>query len=285
MLNRHRMCVLATTEERTEGTALPSPGSPRRGKQALVLAVVVSLCTTAVLAVGILLFGNFGELEGRILITTALLAAYGLLALPAGFLFDQARHARLAATVVVLTTAGFASAIAAVWWTNEPPAALGKLNATMTAFAVASAQIAALAARRRVSDPPAVRRLFASSVLLVLALATMVAVAAWAEIGAEGYFRILGSIAVLDVLAVVLQPILTLSRSAGRSYRLRVRVEPGDTIEMTVEAANLAAAAPKAIRAIEREGREVTGLERLAPSPSANGRPVLSRPQKQGVSR
>jgi hypothetical protein len=276
---------LVTTEERTQGKAPASPSAPRRGKRFLLLAVIASLCATALLAIGILLFGNFGELEGRILITTALLAAYGLLALPAGFLFDQARLERLAATLLVLTAAGLAAAIAAVWWTNEPPTALGKLNATATVFAVAAAQVAALAARRRESDSRSVRRLFVSSVVLVLALATMVSIAAWAEIGAQGYFRILGSIAVLNVLAVALQPILALSSSRAHTYRLRVRVEPSDTVEMTVEAANLAAAAAKAIRAIERDGREVTGLERLGPSPSANGRPVLSRPQKQGASR
>jgi MFS family permease len=275
---------LATPAQRTQGTA-PSPGSPRRGKQVLVLAVVVALCTTAVLAIGILLFGHFGELEGRILITTALLAAYGLLALPAGFLFDQARLERLAGALVLMTAAGFALAIAAAWWPNEPPAALGKANATATVFAVAAAQIAALAARQRTSDPLSVRRLFASSAVLVLAVATMVSIAAWAEIGAQGYFRILGSIAVLDVLAVALQPILALSRSRGSTYRLRVRVEPSGTVEMTVEAANLAAASAKAIRAIERDGREVTGLERLGPSPSANGRPFRVRQQERGASR
>jgi hypothetical protein len=287
---------LASTEQRrlAYDTALSSsPAGPRRGKRFLLLAVIASLCTTALLAIGILLFGNFGELEGRILVTTALLAGYGLLALPAGFLFDQARLGRLAATVVLLTATGFATAITAVWWTNEPPAALGKANATITVFAVASAQIAALAARRRASDPLYVRRLFTCSALLVLALAAMVAIAAWAEIGDERYFRILASVAVLDVLTVALQPILALNQSAGRTYRLRLRVEPGDTIDVTVQAPNLAAAAAKAIRPIERDGCEITGLDRVPLSSStrphyacsSNGRPTARDPQEKGVPR
>jgi MFS family permease len=233
---------------------------PRAGKRILLLAVVAALSATALLAIGILLLGDFGEREGRILTTTALLAAYGLLALPAGFLFDQRRLRGLAATVLDLTATGFAFAVAAVWM-SSPPDELGNTLATITAFAVACTQTAALAVRRRVQDPKAVRRLFVASTALALFLAAMFAAAIWGEIESSVYFRILAAFAVLDVLMVALQPILALTRPVGAAYRLRVFVEPEDVIETTVEAPDLASAAAKAIRTIERGGREITGLE------------------------
>lgn len=234
---------------------------PGRSKRILLFAVVTALSTTALLAIGILLLGDFGEREGRILATTALLAAYGLLALPAGFLFDQRRLRGLAATVLVLAATGFAFAVAAVW--TGPPDELGKALATITAFGVASTQTAALAARRREQDPKAVRRLFAASIALALVLAAMVTAAAWGEIvDNSAYYRILAAVAVLDVLMVALQPLLALTRPVGAAYRLRVFVEPGEMIETTVEAPDLASAAARAIRTIERGGRQVTSLER-----------------------
>jgi hypothetical protein len=66
------------------------------GKRILLLAVAGLLSASALLAIGILLVGRFGETEGRILATTALLAGYGLVGLPSTILFDQGRSRRLA---------------------------------------------------------------------------------------------------------------------------------------------------------------------------------------------
>jgi hypothetical protein len=229
----------------------------------LLLGVVVSLSAAATLAIGILLFGEFGETEGRILGSTALVALYGLLALPAAILLDQARLARLATAVLALSGVGLSLALAAVW-SGDPPEELGKSVAAVTAFAAALAQTSALAARRRERDPAAVRRLFAVSVALAVVLAALVTVAAWAEIeDNDGYFRILAAVAVLDALVVALQPILAFARPAREAHRLRIGVEPATEIETTVEAADFAGAAAKAIRAIERDGSRVRRLERI----------------------
>lgn len=228
----------------------------------LLLAVVVSLSAAALLAIGILLFGEFGDTEGRILGTTALIAFYGLLALPAGVLFDQARLAGLATTLLALAAVGLSLALAAIW-SGEPPEELGKSVATVTAFAAALTQTSALAARRRERDPRVVRRLFAVSVALAVVLAALVTAGAWAEIDRQGYFRIVAALAVLDALLVALQPILALTRPVGGVHRLRVLAEPGGEIVATVEAADFAAAAAKAIRAIERNGGRVLRLERI----------------------
>ncbi len=223
---------------------------------------MVSLTATALIAIGILLFGDFGETEGRILATTALLAGFALLALPAGLLFDQSRLPALRVAVVLLAIAGFALTLTAVW-TTEPPVWLGKLATTVTVFAVAGTQTAALAARRRASDPSSVPALFAGSSLLALVLATMASVTAWAEIqDSPLYFRILGALAVLDVLLVVLQPVLALARPRGELYRVHLAVESGEELETAIEAADFAAAVARAIRATERSGHRVLRVER-----------------------
>lgn len=222
-------------------------------RRLLLWGIVGSLTATALLAVGILLFGDFGETEGRILGTTAMLAGYGLLALPAAFLIDQGRLRRLAWGLLTLAVAGFAVGAVTVW--TDAGETLGKSTLTVTVFAIAATQTAAQLAGRRTT-----RTLFPLSVALVLVVAAMATAAAWGEIDSSVYYRILGAIAVLDVLAVALQPILTAGRTGKAAYRLRVTVAGGEEIATTVEAADFGTAAAKAIRSVERSGRRAVAV-------------------------
>jgi hypothetical protein len=247
------------------------------GKRLVLLLVAGLLTLAAALAIGILLFGDFGETEGRILATTALLAAYALLALPAALLADRRLLPALDAAVVALAVAGASVTIAAVWL-DEPPDTIGKAIGTVDAWLVAGVQVAALSLRRREHDSRLVRRLFAVSSALVVVLAALLTVVVWAEVDSERFGRGFGALVVLNVLLVVLQPVLARARPGGKAYRLRVRLVPGDTVELTVEAPDLAAAAAKAIRALERDGRHVVGLELAVPAAARGTRdhPVLS---------
>ncbi len=229
------------------------------GRRILLLAVAGLLSASALLAIGILLAGHFGETESRILATTALLAGYGLVGLPSTILLDQGRARRLAYGGLALAAGGAALALAVVWSNGSDR--LGKTLATVTVLALAAAQVAGLTARRRTDDPTSVRRLFAASCALAAVVAAMVATALWGEIEGDGYFRILAALVVLDLLVVALQPILARARPAVGLHRLRVTVADGETLELDVEGRDLAAAAAKAIRAQEQGGRRVLRLE------------------------
>jgi signal transduction histidine kinase len=239
--------------------ALPS------GRRLLLGALVVSLCATAALAIGILLFGDFGETEGRVLATTAAISFYSLLALPGGILLDQGRIRPLAWATFALAAAAFAVAMMLVWGELESET-LAKVLLTLSAYALAATQTSATGSRLRAAGARAVRALFAASTLLVLALATMVAVAAWAEIDRTGYFRLLAALAVANVLLVVLQPIAR--RLAGgpsqTAFRLRLTHSGGEEQERSLAARDLAEAAARAIREAERDGGEVARIERLS---------------------
>jgi hypothetical protein len=96
----------------------------------------------------------------------------------------------------------------------------------------------------------------------VLAAALMGSAAAWLELESSLYFRILGSVVVLDALAVALQPVLAWLRPAEHAYPLRLSLDAGDPVALTVTAPDFASAAAKAIRAEEGSGRRVRGVER-----------------------
>ena len=228
-------------------------------RRILLFCVAGLLSASALLAIAILLVGRFGSTEGKILGTTALLAGYGLVALPATVLLDQARFRPLALATVLLAGVSAAIALASVW-TSSPPDALGNSVGSVTAFALAGAQVSALAARRQRRDPLVVRRLFTVSCGTVLVAASLFAGLIWAQPSGL-YPRLFGALVVLDLLLVALQPILARARPAGTVHRLRIVSSSGEPVDVTIEGGDLASAAAKAIRAAERDGSRVVGIE------------------------
>ena len=226
----------------------------------LLSAVAAVLTLTALLAIGILLFGRFGETEGRILGTTIFLALFGLLSLPATLLLDQERHRWLAALLSALSVAGFALATAGIW-IGDPPEAYGKLTVTVIAFGLAAAQTAALAARRREDDTRLLRLLFAGSTALAFVLAAIGSTALWVEVDSQFFLRTFGAAVVLDVLLVTLQPVLALLRRPQRRYVLHLRLDEAGEVDVTVEASGLSRAAAKAIDDAEHAGVAVVAVE------------------------
>lgn len=239
-------------------TAGSSPKHSRR--RLLLLGVAALLCASALLAIGILLLGRFGRTEGRILGTTALLAGYALVSLPAAMLFDRRRLTGLATAIVVLAVAAAALATWATW-SNNPGESLGKSVGTATIVLVATVQTAALELRRGARDPGSVRILFAASIGLAALVATLLTIALWSNDVGSAYARALGSLVVLDLLVAALQPILARARPEQPAWSFRLRLEGGGTADLTVEAPDLSAAAAKALRAAESGGRRVSALE------------------------
>jgi hypothetical protein len=180
--------------------------SPKR----FVLGVVaVSLCVCGGLAVLFLLFGEFDGASWRILTTTVLLALYSLLALPGALLLGQGRSSILVWSAVVLAALGFLWSLRVVWGGFDGADGSWRLLVTLTACATAVTQVCATTARRRKTDPPSVDRLYAVSNLFAYAAAGMLTLAAWDMLGAGPLFwRLLGALAVLDLLSVALQPAL-----------------------------------------------------------------------------
>lgn len=236
------------------------------GRRALLLGVAGLLSGSALLAIGILLAGRFGETERRILATTMLLAVYGLVALPGVVLLDQGRRRLLALATVMLTTLAAGLALASVWALSDVDA-LGKSVGTATVLAVAAAQSAALAARRQDRDPRVVRSLYAASCATVALAAAAVTALVWAEPNDVVYARLLGALVVLDLLLVALQPVLARARpSLPAAHHFAVVLASGEVLQVAIDGGDLATAAARAIRAAERGGAHVVRLD-VTPAP------------------
>jgi hypothetical protein len=221
------------------------------GRRLFLLLLVVSLCLTAALAIGTLLFGDFDENGGNLVATTAFLALASLLALPAGVLLDQGRAPLLAWTVVVAAGAAFVVAELALWSLDDDPA--WKIALILGLVALAGAQAAATTWPLSPDDGPAVVWLYWLGIALTVGFAVMISVAVWRESDAEGGVRLMAATAVAALLATLLQPIVRrLQRPARRTLELVLRLDstPSDT------------AVAAAVEALERHGVQADVVSR-----------------------
>jgi hypothetical protein len=218
-------------------------------KRLFFLGLIGSLVTTAAIAIGVLLFGDFNDTTSRILLTTALLALASLLALPAGVLLDQGRYGWFAWATILLVLGGFVVAMMLVWrdWENQGGEPLWKALAVWATFAGAASQAAATTSRRRAGDTSAVRTLYLVAIGLSLAVAAMVSSAVAKEIDDETFYRALGALVVADLLFVILQ-------SVARRYA-SVPAAAGDV--ETIRVSGPAVAIDDAVRELERRGLRV----------------------------
>lgn len=180
----------------------------------LLLAAVASLSATAALAIAILLFGDFGDTELRILGTTLAISLYSLLSLPGAILLERRDAQPLGWTTIAFAGAGFVLALDVIW-ADDGSSTVAKLAGTTTAIAAALTQMSAMTTRRRDDDPPLVRGVFLAAVAVVALLCLVTIIAIWNEIDSEGFYRGLGAVAVLDVFLVLLQPLLRRLRDGG----------------------------------------------------------------------
>jgi hypothetical protein len=235
-----------------DNAAVAKPTESARLRRLLVRVVVGALVATAAAAVAALLAGDFGDTQLRIVLTTGAVSAYGLLALPAGFLLERRRLAALAQANLLAVGLAFALVLYLIWaeWDDAGETAWKSVAVATTAAGVL-AQASAALSRRQEDDTPAIRRLTVASVVAAAVLGAMIVVALLAEVDRVGYYRALGAVAVVDVLLLVLPPVLRRGRPAPAATAGRVR------LVVEVDAGTAAAVE----REVESHGGRVVGRE------------------------
>jgi hypothetical protein len=229
-------------------------------RRLFLLGVATLLSLSALLAIAILLVGRFGSTEGRILGSTALLAGYGLVALPAIVLLDKERARALALPAIAVTALAALVALVSVW-SDSRSDTLGRTVGSATIVALAFSQLCALTARRQTQDPASVRRLFAASCATAALAAVFGVTFVWTNPHGSLAPRVLGALVVIDLLLVALQPILARARPSTIVHRFEVVLRSGERIEVVLRGGDLASAAARAIRSVGSERGPVVELD------------------------
>jgi hypothetical protein len=223
----------------------------------LLRTIVTGACVTAALAIIAILGGSLDGTSGRVILTTTAVSVFGIVAVPAQMLLDRGVLPSLARLSAALTGSAFAITVVLIWH-DDPGGRWWQAWGVAGTLALATAQAAAVEARRRDTDTPAIRRLVSTSMVTGTALAVLGVVGIVGEVNEGGYYRLVGVIVVVDLLALVL--VAALRRGEGpASQTHRVRVN-GRVVE--VPGRDFAAAVATAIRNEEKQGVTVQRVER-----------------------
>lgn len=201
----------------TDPTTAPpaAPSSLRGARRIAIIAIIASLSLTAIIGIIALLSGDFGETQGRILLTTSLVAGLSILSLC--HLAVVGRAVRVVGFAGI-TVSAIALALGLILvWTDSGVFDLSEVwrwfgVASVIAVSLAHANLLLLLGARR-------RAVIRWGLWLTLATIAIVAVMIVLPILTEGkipgeqadsYWRLFGVVAILDVLGTIAVPVLGL---------------------------------------------------------------------------
>jgi len=184
------------------------------------------LILTALIAIGSVLTGEFGELQLKILATCLAISTASICSMACAAFMEKGRLQGLGLLGITLSIIAACLAIIGMWPEIES-AEYWKTTLTAAVFA------AALAHAFLLSLPeldPRHRWVQGVTAVSIGVLALQIVVAAWGEIESEAYYRLLAVVAILVGLETLLVPILMKFRQGEGPKRERLelqRVEEG----------------------------------------------------------
>lgn len=215
-------------------------------KRLFLYVLIASVSISALLGVGVMIFGNFGEFETRILLTTTTVTITSILGLASGAYLETGRSGRLmpVAGIIFAVISGILWIIS-IWAGEHESTLFFKAMATTTLVAASCAHLSLLSLAR-------LDRRFAwasySAHGAIWTLLAILLVLIWFEIDAADNWiaRTLGVLAILIGALTILTPVLhKLSSQAvgvdeidAEIDRLRARIAELEALKSNGEEAN-----------------------------------------------
>jgi len=230
-----------------------APDRLHRLRRVAIIVIIVSLSVTALIGIITLLSASFGELQVRVMLSTLVIGAFSIIALCdlaiVGLRFRWSGLIGLALAVVALILT-----LVLIWWVSgaAPPEGLWKTTAILGLLAVSFAHanlLLQLGDRQR----SVVRvGLWVTLGLIALLAILVIVLIVNQDVGSDGYARLLGTVAILDVLGTIVVPVLGAFLRDGASGTRRLVLDVPAELD-----ARLAAAGPT------REAAALAALEKL----------------------
>lgn len=178
--------------------------SPISLKRGFLYALIGSTACSALLGMATVAFGDFGDLETRILLTTLTVSVASIGGLSCGAALESGR-ARVIPTAGVVLSILAAVLITFGIWAKVNGEEFWKSAATCSVLAASCSHVSLLLLARLSSR-------FQWAVLAAqgasFAVAAVIIAMLWGDGGGEGIFRVLGVAAILDAAMTVLVPVL-----------------------------------------------------------------------------
>ncbi|MBN2731112.1 MAG: hypothetical protein JXR26_01665 [Balneolaceae bacterium] len=175
-------------------------------KNYFLWTLISALSAGALLGIFIFLFGEFGDLEIRLLVTTLAIGGFSLTGLCCSTIYKYDKLKTFAALGMATSVFGFIINLTGIWelWDTDSTV---RFMATFIILSISFAHISLLLllspAKRLIQN------IQKATITTIGIVGAMLVVAVFNEFeNSEFYFRILGVFAILDVLGTILMPIL-----------------------------------------------------------------------------
>lgn len=172
------------------------------------MSFIASLSISALIAILVFLFGNFGETEFKLLFTTLTLGVYSLTGLCSSVLYDRKKYLSLSFSGITVSVIGFLITVGAIWEIVEFHD-VWKLVIIFIIVAVSVAHSSILLLAR--SDKNSINICLSATIIFISIIALMLIHLVLNEFSYrtdEFFYRLLGVFAVLDVLGTIVTSIL-----------------------------------------------------------------------------
>ncbi len=117
-------------------------------KRVFLYLLITSVAVSALLGIGVILFGNFGELEVRVLMTTLTVTVTSILGLACGAYFETGRGRNLPLAGIVLSLASALMVFLIIWNVLDDNDRFIKATLTVVMLAVSCSHLSLLSIAR-----------------------------------------------------------------------------------------------------------------------------------------
>lgn len=180
-------------------------------KRTFLLGMVGSLTLAAMLGIWAFLFGAYGYVQERLILTTLSVALFSLTCLGAAAVYERGRWRPLMCAAFALNAVGLVVYLLVIWveffqgyWIDE---AVAKFMFLVAVWAIALPHAGLLAVPRFAGALPWAQR---AAVMAVFSLAGLVTFATLTELAGDEdlWFRVIGVLGILAALGTISVPIL-----------------------------------------------------------------------------
>lgn len=173
-------------------------------KKVFLASLIGSLSLSALIGIVIFLVGDFGETQGKVLLTTLTFGLYSLTGLCSSILYEQKRFQAYSIIAIGISILAFLLSLLGIW---SPDFELWRATMLSLVLAVGMAHAALLL--RIVPKNAAVRWVIILTNIFIAAVVAMLSLLIlFEDIGEDFYFRLLGVFAILDALGTIVSPLM-----------------------------------------------------------------------------
>jgi len=167
--------------------------------------MIISLSITALIAIGILLFGKFGTIENKILITTLAVGFASLAGLCCSSIINVCGLRSFSIFGILSACVSFSIANLMIWTQIRDP--MEQVFGTASVVMIVCSHTSLLLLIK--INSRTIRDVLYATIVCIAIVAIMYIIVLWSnKPPGEYFFRLMGVIAILDVLGTILTPML-----------------------------------------------------------------------------